>query len=130
MCSFSAVVCAQQTSYTGTLKVYVEGNEQYSGANTVQVTLDGNSAALHIQGFKIGSYAAMTIDLDCANSNGTLTTPATVTISPMIVSVLLGNVTVTDSNIGTADGANCNLDLQLHSSTTNENIRVVFSGTK
>lgn len=127
LCSVSAVISAQ--SYTGLLTVYVNGQEA-SKQSTVVVTKGTNTATLKIDDFKYASYSVMTITLDSAwNSNGSLTTPGTLTVAPPTMSFLLGKLEITDSNIGTLTDTGCALNLKIYSPTLKQNIRVVFDGT-
>ena len=128
LCSVSAVISAQ--NYTGPLTVYVDGVAQSPLQSTVVVTKGNDDATLKISAFKISNYSAMTITLHSAwNSNGSLTTPATLAVSPYTMSFVLGNLEITDSNIGTLNSTACTLDLKIYTPNLKQNIRVVFDGT-
>lgn len=128
MCGAFVSVNAQ--NYAGTLTVYVDNKVQYSDAATVSATQGTNTAKLSISSFKILGYAAMNVVLDAKLEHSQLSTPATVTITPKLVALLLGNLQVQSGNLGTMDSTSCAIDMTMSAtSKDDEVIRVVFTGT-
>lgn len=117
------------TNYVGKLIVNVDGTETQYDQKTVAVTVDGDNVTLKIDAFSIGSYSGLNIDLGCSKNGSALTGPLSLTITPKLISVLLGTLTPT-LNGGTLSDTTCTLDLSISASKLKQNIRVIFSGNK
>lgn len=129
LCSVSAVMNAKD--YKGLLTVYIFGQAQQSEEISVTVTENSGTAELKINDFSIAGYLAMKVTMNATHAaDGKLTTPATVTVN-LPMSLLLGKLTVINSELGTLTSDACALDMQLKAANrpVDEEIRIVFNGT-
>lgn len=126
--SVTTIINAQ--NYSGSLTVYVNDQAQPTTQNTVTVTKSNGTAVLKISNFAILNYADMNIELNSALNGTALSTPATVSVTPAWIAFVLGNLQITESNIGTLDDNACTLNLKMYTSNLKQQIKVVFDGTK
>lgn len=117
------------TNYVGKLIVKIDTLKTQYDQKAVAVTVDGNNVTLKIEGFGFGNYSGMTINLGCTKNDSTLGDPLTLSITPRLISALLGTLTPTLNN-GNLTDTTCTLDLSIVASKLGENIRVTFNGTK
>lgn len=127
LCSVSAVTAKD---YKGMLTVYVNGELQQSAESSVTSTEGSGTAKLEVSAFTIAGYSAMKVTMNATHgTDGKLTTPATVTVN-LPMSLILGKLTVINSELGTLTSDVCTLDMQLNAAKKpNETIRIVFNGT-
>lgn len=126
--SITTIVNAQD--YLGSLTVYVNDQAQPTTQNTITVTKSNGTAVLEISNFTIMNYVDMNIVLNATWNGSTLSTPATVSLTPAWIAFVMGNLQITESSIGTLNDNTCSLNLNLYTSGLKQNIKVVFEGTK